>query len=398
MGNCVFCGESAWNSPIMEPIYEDLPLEEAVTIYQKIDGSVLNAGKGIGFTYMNQSLSFTKGYGTLCNCDNISFECLEREPFKSREPLVLELVKRICKLMPEIQFGEESKYQKADFVQVFLPAKEVAKRIDQLQQTVDAQMYLSQIGEVLDNREKIQRELLTEGKEPYMEWLDPFYKAVWEKAFVDAIPISGTFELTPRCNFRCRMCYVHLEPSEIPKYGKELTAREWIRIAKGAKEAGTTWLCITGGEPLMHPEFRTIWRELSQMGFFITLQTNASMIDGKFEKLLEAFPPRQVKITLYGTNNDVYEQVCRIPGGFTKVDRGIQRLKEMRIPIQLVSTIIRQNEEDVKRMAFYAYCNQLPWTMTAGSNPQFEVLTMKQGMSVFKKGWTNKKRKRFNIC
>ena len=153
-----------------------------------------------------------------------------------------------------------------------------------------------------------------------MEWLDPFYKAVWEKAFVDAIPISGTFELTPRCNFRCRMCYVHLEPSEIPKYGKELTAREWIRIAKGAKEAGTTWLCITGGEPLMHPEFETIWRELSQMGFFITLQTNASMIDGKFEKLLEVFPPRQVKITLYGTNNDVYEQVCRIPGGFTKVD------------------------------------------------------------------------------
>ncbi|MFR7442316.1 MAG: radical SAM protein [Sellimonas intestinalis] len=61
-----------------------------------------------------------------------------------------------------------------------------------------------------------------------------------------------------------------------------MTAREWIRIAKGAKEAGTTWLCITGGEPLMHPEFRTIWRELSQMGFFITLQTNASMIDGKF--------------------------------------------------------------------------------------------------------------------
>ena len=65
-----------------------------------------------------------------------------------------------------------------------------------------------------------------------MEWLDPFYKAVWEKAFVDAIPISGTFELTPRCNFRCRMCYVHLEPSEIPKYGKELTAREWIGIRK----------------------------------------------------------------------------------------------------------------------------------------------------------------------
>lgn len=43
-----------------------------------------------------------------------------------------------------------------------------------------------------------------------MEWLDPFYKSVWKKAFEDGIPISGTFELTPRCNFDCKMCYVHL--------------------------------------------------------------------------------------------------------------------------------------------------------------------------------------------
>ena len=49
-----------------------------------------------------------------------------------------------------------------------------------------------------------------------MEWLDPFYKAVWERAFADAIPISGTFELTPRCNFNCRMCYVHLQPEKSP--------------------------------------------------------------------------------------------------------------------------------------------------------------------------------------
>ena len=111
-----------------------------------------------------------------------------------------------------------------------------------------------------------------------MEWLDPFYKAVWEKAFAEAIPISGTFELTPRCNFNCRMCYVHLPESEIGRHGRELTAKEWIRIATEAKDAGTTWLCITGGEPLMHPEFEIIWKELSQMGLFITLQTNASLV------------------------------------------------------------------------------------------------------------------------
>lgn len=202
-----------------------------------------------------------------------------------------------------------------------------------------------------------------------MEWLDPFYKAVWEKAFAEAIPISGTFELTPRCNFDCCMCYVHLKPEAIPKYGKELKAKEWIRIAQEAKKAGTTWLCITGGEPMVHPEFETIYRELSQMGFFITLQTNGSLIEGKMEKLLSEYPPRGVKITLYGSDNEVYERVCRVEEGFTRVDKGIKKLREMKIPVQLISTIVRQNQNDIKKMAFYAYSNGLIWGATGGIKP-----------------------------
>ena len=199
-----------------------------------------------------------------------------------------------------------------------------------------------------------------------MEWLDPFYKSVWEKAFADAIPISGTFELTPRCNFNCRMCYVHLKPDQIPKYGRELTAKEWIRIAEEAKEAGTTWLCVTGGEPLMHPDFETIWKELCSMGFFITLQTNASLIKGKTADLLAKYPPRGAKITLYGSSDEVYEKVCRVKHGFTDADAGIRALCEMKIPVQLISTVIRQNEDDIKRMAFYAYIHRLPWMATGG--------------------------------
>lgn len=202
-----------------------------------------------------------------------------------------------------------------------------------------------------------------------MEWLDPFYKQVWEKAFAEKIPISGTFELTPRCNFNCKMCYVHLQPEEIPRNGVELTAKEWLRIAEEAKAAGTTWLCVTGGEPLLHPEFPQIWERLSEMGFFLTLQTNASLIRGKMLDLLERCPPRQVKITLYGSDDDVYRAVCGVEKGFTQVNEGIHNLMSLGIPITLVSTIIRQNESDVKRMAFYAYRHRLPWLATGGIKP-----------------------------
>lgn len=202
-----------------------------------------------------------------------------------------------------------------------------------------------------------------------MEWLDPFYKAVWEKAFTDGIPISGTFELTPRCNFDCRMCYVHLPPDKIPLYGRELTAAEWLRIAEEAKKAGTVWLCITGGEPLLHLEFPIIWRELSQMGFFITLQTNASLIRGEIAELFARYPPKGVKVTLYGTNDQVYKEVCRVENGFTMVDEGLKNLWEMKIPISLVSTVIRQNVDNLPQMAAYANLHGLPWTFTGGIKP-----------------------------
>ena len=199
-----------------------------------------------------------------------------------------------------------------------------------------------------------------------MEWLNPFYRQVWQKAYAEKIPITGTFELTPRCNFQCKMCYVHLNNAQISQHGRELTADEWINIAKEAKQAGTTWLCITGGEPLLYPEFPKIWRKLTEMGFFLTLQTNASLITGEVEKLLEEYPPRQVKVTLYGANNDVYRDVCGVERGFDLVNQGIHVLMKLGIPVRLVSTLIRQNVENAADMAKYARQCQLPWTSTGG--------------------------------
>ena len=39
------------------------------------------------------------------------------------------------------------------------------------------------------------------------------------------------------------------------------------------------------------------------------------------------------------------------------------------IPVTLVSTIIRQNQNDVERMAFYAYRHKLPWVATGSVKP-----------------------------
>ena len=42
---------------------------------------------------------------------------------------------------------------------------------------------------------------------------------LYRKACLKNIPLSGTFELTPRCNLNCKMCYVRMTKQEIEDSG-----------------------------------------------------------------------------------------------------------------------------------------------------------------------------------
>ena len=198
---------------------------------------------------------------------------------------------------------------------------------------------------------------------------DQFAALLAKEAREKAIPISGTFELTPRCNFNCKMCYVHLKEERIPQFGRELTAEEWLRIAREAKEAGMLYLCITGGEPTLHPEFETIYRELAQMGFFITLQTNASTMKGKVLRLLEEYPPQMVKLTIYGSNDEMYRDVCEVEHGFAQVDAGIRALKQLEIPMLAVTTVIKNNKDDLANIHRYTQEMGIPWIYSTAVHP-----------------------------
>ena len=167
------------------------------------------------------------------------------------------------------------------------------------------------------------------------------------------------------------MCYVHLNPEEIQYCGRgrELTAEEWIEMGRQAQEAGVFSLCITGGDPVLHPEFEKIWRSISRMGFRITLQTNAYSITKKLEELFYEYPPQEAKITLYGTNDDVYRDVCQVENGFTRVDAGIRKLRKLKIPVQLVTIFVKQNIADKDNILKYAITNRYRWYYSTSCYP-----------------------------
>lgn len=169
------------------------------------------------------------------------------------------------------------------------------------------------------------------------------------------IPLNGTFELSPVCNFACRMCYVRKTAKEVRESERPiLTLEQWRSIAHAAGEAGMLDLLLTGGEPLLWPDFWTLYDELIDMGFQVSINTNGSLID---EKVVERFvnkPPQRINLTLYGACDETYYRLCGVRGVFSKVDRAVQLLQEAGITLKMNCSLTPENADDLDKIIDYA--------------------------------------------
>ena len=80
-----------------------------------------------------------------------------------------------------------------------------------------------------------------------------YSQLLFAKAGSRGVPLSGTFELTPRCNLDCRMCYIHRRENDAAALRGEASAAEWLALAEECCREGTLLLLLTGGEPLLRP-------------------------------------------------------------------------------------------------------------------------------------------------
>lgn len=169
------------------------------------------------------------------------------------------------------------------------------------------------------------------------------------------VPLSGTFELSPVCNFNCRMCYVRKSQKEVNDSPRSiLTLDDWRRIAREARDAGLLYLLLTGGEPLLWPHFWTLYDELVDMGFLISINTNGSLIDEEAIAHFKRKPPHQINITLYGASDDTYRRLCGAGGVFTKVDKAVCGLLDAGLTVKINCSLTPENAADLEWIIHYA--------------------------------------------
>lgn len=174
-------------------------------------------------------------------------------------------------------------------------------------------------------------------------------------------PLFAGFELTARCNFNCRMCYVHLADSAEVR-NKELSTDEWLSIMDEACSAGMLFATLSGGECLLRDDFGEIYTFLAKRGVQITVKTNGFLIH-KYIDLFKQYPPRKISITMYGSNEDIYEKVTGIRG-FEIVKKAMEMIAEHKIPLTVSVTPSRFSYDDTPSLVSFLKQNHYRYVVT----------------------------------
>lgn len=169
-----------------------------------------------------------------------------------------------------------------------------------------------------------------------------------EAATKQAIPFSAVIELTRRCDYSCRHCY--LPP---PCSASELPLRRVLDLLEELATAGTLSLGLTGGEPLLYPGWELVVERARELHFAVHLLTNGSLVDdGVARRLAQAIVA--VDVSVYGTTRDTFEAVTRSPGSLERTLRGVELLCAEGVQVTLKVPVMSLNAAEADAVSGYA--------------------------------------------
>ena len=157
-------------------------------------------------------------------------------------------------------------------------------------------------------------------KERNMDMLADHIRGLYQKPDLRQLFL----ELTLRCNEHC----FHCGSNCMPQSGEELSVDEYRRILEEVKEdfdLKRLYLCITGGEPLLRPEFFDILGYAHELGYRWGMTTNATLITGEVAHRLAEAGMRTVSVSIDGLR-ETHDRLRGLTGGYDAAMKGIRNL------------------------------------------------------------------------
>lgn len=154
---------------------------------------------------------------------------------------------------------------------------------------------------------------------------------------------NATIEILNLCNFNCIHCY----NQDLTRF--VMNKSLFIHLVDQLIDLGCENVTLTGGEPLLHPDFYDLYKYCWDKGLNISLYTNGYLLNN-YVDFLKSYPPKKIDISLYGITNETYKKICGLEKGFDIVSSNVKNLRRLNLPVFLKTVVMQQNYTDLPEM------------------------------------------------
>ena len=157
-------------------------------------------------------------------------------------------------------------------------------------------------------------------------------------------------EITPFCNEHCLHCGSRCGEIDVKDMLSVEEIKDALKQVKKDFDISNMRLCVTGGEPLLRPEFFEIMEYAKSMGFAWGMTSNGTLITKDVAKRLAQTGLRTVSVSVDGLREN-HEWFRQSPGSYDKTIEGIKNLIEVGIyHVQITTVVYHKNIDELDAM------------------------------------------------
>lgn len=160
------------------------------------------------------------------------------------------------------------------------------------------------------------------------------------KALELGVPLSAHLDITYRCNERCDHCYLDHDDKG------EMSTAEICDLLDQLAAAGTFFLTISGGEPLLRRDFFEILSHARARLFNVKLKTNGVLIREKEARRLLELGVEQVQVSVYSHRAEVHDGITRLPGSLRRTLDAVRFLCAQGLRVTVANVLMTANFGD----------------------------------------------------
>ena len=181
-------------------------------------------------------------------------------------------------------------------------------------------------------------------KEGHLDQMERYVHTLYQKPQLRNLFL----ELTQQCNERCFHCGSSCTPQ---KQEDLLSLEEYRCILDQVKEdfdLNRVQLCITGGEPLLRPDFFEILGYAHELGYHWGMTSNGILITKEVAHRLAETGMSTISVSIDGLP-ETHDQLRGTPGGYELAMRGIQNLIDEQAfrAIQVTTVVNHENIDEL---------------------------------------------------